>query len=103
MIDHAHHRDVVSVEEDLVELGDPPSLGRGLVLGDVLEHHVDEVVEAEEGAHDLLVVLHDDVDARPDRLVHQLCSRSKIHLGYFISDSGPIFKRPKVYNGLGLA
>ena len=71
MCDHAHHRDVVAVEEDLVELGDPPSLGRGLVLGDVLEHHVDEVVEAEEGAHDLLVVLHDDVDARADRLVHQ--------------------------------
>ena len=68
---HAHHRDVVAVEEDLVELGDPPALWRGLVLGDVLEHHVDKVVEAEQGAHDLLVVLHYDVDARADRLVHQ--------------------------------
>lgn len=67
-----HHGDVVPVEEDLVELGDPPALRRGLVLGDVLENHVDEVVEAEEGPHDLLVVLHYDVNPRADRLVHQL-------------------------------
>ena len=38
----------------------------------VNSYHVDEVVEAEEGAHDLLVVLHDDVNAGPDGLIHQL-------------------------------
>ena len=76
---NAHHGDVVAVEEDLVELGDPPALWRGLVLGDVLEHHVYEVVEAEQGAHDLLVVLHDDVDARADRLVHQFWREMGLH------------------------
>ena len=75
----AHHRDVVAVEEDLVELGDPPALRRGLVLGDVLQHHVDEVVEAEEAAYDLLVVLHYDVDPRADRLVDQFWKSVYVH------------------------
>ena len=68
----SHHCDVVSVEQDLVQLGDPPALRCGLELCDVLEDHVDEVVEAQQSPHQLLVVLHDDVDAGPDRLVNEL-------------------------------
>ncbi len=33
----------------------------------------DEVVKAEQRPDDFLVVLHDDVDARPDTFVNQLC------------------------------
>ena len=42
----AHHCNVVSVEKDLIEFGDPPAFRRGLELGDVFQDHVDEVVEA---------------------------------------------------------
>ena len=67
-----HHCDVVSVEQDLVQLCDPPPLRRGLELGDVLQDHVDEVVEAQEGPDQLLVVLHHDVDAGANGLVNKL-------------------------------
>jgi len=65
------HRDVVPVQEDLVQLGHPPPLAGRLVLGHVLQHHVHEVVEPEQSAHHLLVVLHDDVHPRADGFVHQ--------------------------------
>ena len=67
-----YHCDVVAVEQDLVQLCDPPPLGRGLILGYVLQVHVDKVVKAEERPHQLLVVLHDDVDSGADGLVHEL-------------------------------
>ena len=57
----SHHGDVVAVEQDGLQLGDPPALRRALVLGHVLQHHVDEVVEPAERPYDLLIVLHDDV------------------------------------------
>lgn len=69
----SYHGNVVPVEQDLVELGDASPLRGGLVLGDVLEEHVDKVIEAQQCAHYLLVILHDDVDAGADALVHQLC------------------------------
>ena len=46
-----YHCDVVPVEQNLVQLCDPPPLGRGLVLGHVLQVHVDKVVEAKEGSN----------------------------------------------------
>lgn len=64
---------MIAVQKDLVELGDSPSLGGGLVLRHVLQHHVHEVIEAEQCSDDLLVALHDDVDAGADALVYQLC------------------------------
>ena len=48
------HGDVVAVQENLVQLGHPPALAGALVLDDVLQHHVDKVVEAEECAHQFL-------------------------------------------------
>lgn len=64
---------MIAVEQDLVELGNPPSLRGGLILGHILQHHVHEVIEAEQRPNDLLVALHDDVNAGADALVHQLC------------------------------
>merc|ERR1712226_1451446 len=64
------HRDVVSVEEHLIEPSHPLSLAGTLVLHHVLQNHVDKVVESEQGSHDLFVVLHDDVNPRSDSLVH---------------------------------
>ena len=45
-----------------------------ILLGDVLQHHVDVDVEAAEGADELLVPLHDHPDLGPDAAVDQLCS-----------------------------
>ena len=45
-----------------------------ILLGDVLQHHVDVDVEAAEGADELLVPLHDHPDLGPDAPVDQLCS-----------------------------
>ena len=67
-----YHGDIVAIEQDLIELGDSSSLRRALVLGHVFQVHVDEVVEPEQRAHDLFVVLHDDVNARSNSFVHQL-------------------------------
>lgn len=67
----SYHGDVIAIEQDLVQLCDASALGRGFELGHVLQDHVDKVVESEERAHDLLVVLHDNMDSRADGLVHQ--------------------------------
>ena len=56
------HGDVVPIEQDLVQPGHPPTLAGALVLHHVVQHHVDKVVETQQGAHHLLVILHDDVD-----------------------------------------
>ena len=45
-----------------------------ILLGDVLQHHVDVDIEAAEGADKLLVPLHDHPDLGPDAPVDQLCS-----------------------------
>lgn len=45
-----------------------------ILLGDVLQHHVDVDIEAAEGADELLVTLHDDPDLGPDAPIDQLCS-----------------------------
>ena len=87
------HRDRVAVQECLAEFCLLAALGRGLageggtrrsvralrlawetgvLLGDVLEDHVDVVVEAEESARKLALRLHHDPDLGPDRLVDQL-------------------------------
>ena len=71
-----HHGDVVAVEQDRLQLGDPPALWRALVLRHVLQHHVHEVVEPAECANNLLVVLHDDVKAGANTLVHQFCEEA---------------------------
>jgi hypothetical protein len=54
-------RDVVAVEQNLIELRDALALRRDLVLGHVLEHHVDVVIEAAQRADQLLVAAHNDV------------------------------------------
>ena len=56
----------------MVEFGDAASLGRILEFGHILEHQVDEIVEAEQSADDLFVAAHDDVNARTDALVDKL-------------------------------
>lgn len=58
-----HHGDVVPIEKDLVEFGNTASFRCRLKLHDILEDHVDEIVETKQRAYDLLVILHDDVDA----------------------------------------
>jgi hypothetical protein len=45
-----------------------------ILLCDVLQHHVDVDVKPAEGAHELLVPLHDHPDLGPDAAVDQLCS-----------------------------
>ena len=45
-----------------------------ILLGDVLQHHVDVYVEPAEGANELLVPLHDHPDLGPDAAVDQICS-----------------------------
>ena len=71
---HTHHRYVVAVKENLVQLCDPPSFGRGLILRHVLQYHVHKVIKPKQSSNDLLVALHDDVDTGANTLVHQLCS-----------------------------
>ena len=56
------HGDVVPVEQDLVKPGHSPAFAGTLVLYHVVQHHVDKVVEAQQGTHHLLIILHDDVD-----------------------------------------
>lgn len=72
LVEITYHGDVVSVEQDLVELCHPPSFGGRLVLRHVLQQHVDKVVESQQSSHHFLVVLHDDVDAGADALIHKL-------------------------------
>jgi hypothetical protein len=122
----AHQRDIVAIEQNLVELGDalafwrdlaaaggeprvsaaaglrdapklkgvarntrchqlsaphsrqiafiPKRASRGRSLfSDVLENHVDVIVESPQGAHELLVPAHDNPYPRPDALVDELC------------------------------
>ena len=50
-----------------------------LVLDDVLEDHVDVIVEASESADNLLVTFHDDPDSRADALVDQFEWQYSLH------------------------
>ena len=68
----AHHRDIVPVEQYLIQFCDSSSLRRRLKLWHVLEDHVHEVVETEKRPNDLLVVFHDDMHARADCFVDEL-------------------------------
>ena len=45
-----------------------------ILLGDVLQHHIDVDIKAAEGANELLVPLHDHPDLGPDAPVDQLWS-----------------------------
>merc|ERR1719474_302710 len=65
------HSDIVPIQQDLVQPGHPAALAGALVLHHIVQHHVDEVIEAKQGAHNLLVVLHDYVYPGADGLVHQ--------------------------------
>ena len=56
------HGDVVPIQQDLIQPGHSPTLAGALVLHHVIQHHVDKIVKAQQGAHYLLVILHDDVD-----------------------------------------
>ena len=45
---------------------------------DCLDKDTDKVVETKQRTHDLLVVLHDDVNPRPDALVDQFCKQGRL-------------------------
>ena len=65
------HGDVVPIQQDLVQLGHPPALAGHLVLRHVLQHHVDEVVKAEQSADHLLIILHYNVHSGADGFVNK--------------------------------
>jgi hypothetical protein len=48
--------------------------GNDSLLGHVVHHHVDKLVEPSQRAHELLVVPHQNPHAGADALVHKLCS-----------------------------
>lgn len=62
------HADIIAVEQDLGKL----CVVSGVVeFRHVLQHHVDVVVKAQEGAAELLIALHDDPYPRSDTLVDE--------------------------------
>ena len=65
------HGDVVPIQQNLVQLGDSPALTGHLVLGHVLQHHVDEVVKAEQSADHLLIILHYNVHSGADGFINK--------------------------------
>ena len=64
--------DIVAIEQNLIQLGDTAALGCVLKLGHVLDDHIYKVVKPQQGAHDLLVVPHDYMDARTNTFVDEL-------------------------------
>lgn len=78
MTSRDQHRDVVSVEEDLVEFGDSLAFRSVLDLCDVFQKHVDEIIESKERSSHLLVVLHEDVNARSDALVDEFWGERRV-------------------------
>lgn len=47
-------------------------IGADLQLNDILQDHVDIVIESQQGPGELLVALHDNPDARADTFVDKL-------------------------------
>uniref|UniRef100_A0A7R9ZGP5 Uncharacterized protein n=1 Tax=Pseudictyota dubia TaxID=2749911 RepID=A0A7R9ZGP5_9STRA len=70
-----HDRDVIAVQQYLaadLRLHDPARIAWiGTVLDGVVDHDVDEIVEASQRASDFGGPSHDDPDGRADRLVDQ--------------------------------
>lgn len=65
------HRNIVAIQQNLIKFRDAFALRRVLNLGDVLEQHVDKVIEAQQCSAHLLVVLHQDVNPRADAFVDE--------------------------------
>lgn len=87
-----YHRYRVAIEQDLIQFRDPLAIRSVLVLGYIVQKHIDEVIKSQKGPHDLLIVLHDDVNPRADALVHEFCGLKVICEqlgGYFIPSYSP--------------
>lgn len=73
-----NHGDVATVQQHLLDHSGASSVAVG-GFGDVLQHHVDKVVEAGEGAFKLLIQGHEDPHLFADGLVDRLEGKYGIH------------------------
>jgi hypothetical protein len=61
----------MAVEEQTLSLSALPLVALGPDLGDVLQDHVEEVVEAAKGAGKLTLALHDDPEFASNALIEE--------------------------------
>lgn len=78
------HSDVVSIQQNLIQFCHSSSLWGAFKFCDIFQHHIDIVIKTQQHSHNFFVILHNDVNARSNTFIHQLCFRYKYQKTYKI-------------------
>ncbi|GAU95446.1 hypothetical protein RvY_07062-2 [Ramazzottius varieornatus] len=82
------HDDVATIQQDPFQLVNTTSFRGGLVLSNIVQHHVDVVIKSEQSPNDFFVGAKDGVDARANALVDQLQRQQCRWIGSAAGDVG---------------